>query len=78
MRGIIIAIYTMGMNLIGGTIASVFIGVLNDDVFGPENIRYSVALTAVVFLPICATLFAFLRPVYRRHAIAQAETLEAS
>ena len=78
MRGIIIAIYTMGMNLIGGTIASVFIGVLNDDVFGPENIRYSVALTAVVFLPICATLFAFLRPVYRRHAIAQAEALEAS
>lgn len=73
MRGIIIAIYTMGMNLIGGSIASVFIGILNDDVFGTENIRYSVALTAAVFLPICATLFAFLRPVYRRHAIAQAE-----
>lgn len=72
MRGLMISVYTVVMNLGGGALATVFVGLLSDYVFGTENVRYSISLVSAIFLPICALIFAFLRPVYRRYAAPNA------
>ncbi len=48
-RGRTIAVYYMATSLFGIGVGPVAIGLLNDSVFGPENLRISMALLPVIF-----------------------------
>ncbi len=70
-RGIVVATYVMGMNLTGGSFAGVFVGLLSDNVFGPEHLAKAIATVAAVSLPISILCFVGLRRPY--HAAAKVE-----
>ena len=72
-RGIVVATYVMAMNLTGGSLGGVFIGLLSDNVFGPEHLAKAISLMAAVALPISMLCFAGLRRPY----LAAAKTEEA-
>lgn len=57
--------YMIIMNISGGSAAAIVVGNLSDNVFGPENIRYSFVVVAAVSIPLAAILFGLLRPLYR-------------
>ena len=63
----------MAMNLTGGSLGGVFIGLLTDNLFGPEHLAKAISLMAAVALPISMLCFAGLRRPY----VAAAKTEEA-
>lgn len=65
MRGLVTGIYMVIMNITGGAFAALFVGALSDDVFGPENIRYSMVTLAMLSLPLAMVLFHKARASYR-------------
>ncbi|MFT7461282.1 MAG: MFS family permease, partial [Planctomycetota bacterium] len=65
MQGVMIASYLVLLNITGGSLGAILVGVLSDNWFGADNVRYSVALVAAVWLPVSAVLFMMLKPVYR-------------
>jgi len=75
-RGVIVAMFIMTMNLTGGSFASVVIGSLSDNVFGIENVRYSISLMAAVVVPVSLLCFMALRPAYREAAMREETRLD--
>lgn len=68
-RGTTTSLYVVAMNLTCGAAGPIVVGMLSDRVFGPENIRYSMATVAAIGVPAAAVLFGVLRPHLR--SIAQ-------
>lgn len=76
MRGQIIALYYMCMSMGGLLLGPTSVGLLADYVFGAENLRYAVALPALIFgLPVLALTPKILR-MYSKERL-QVETAEA-
>ncbi len=65
LRGLVTSVFMAAMNVTGGAFGAVIVGALSDQVFGPEQIRYALALNAAVFVPIAAGLFFVARKPYR-------------
>jgi MFS family permease len=65
LRGTMTGFYMILMNVTGGAFGAVAVGLLSDHVFGPENVRYAVAVIGAACMPLAATLFALLRRPYR-------------
>lgn len=66
LRGLMTSVFMAAMNVTGGALGAVIVGVLSDNVFGPEQIRYALSLNAAVFVPLAAVLFFFARKPYRQ------------
>lgn len=56
-RGLAAALYYLLIGLIGMTLGPLSIALLTDHVFGTENLRWSLALIAMICAPIAALLF---------------------
>ena len=69
LRGLMTSVYMAAMNVTGGALGAVLVGLLSDLVFGPEQIRYALSAMAAVFVPIAALLFYLVRPVYRQRLV---------
>ncbi|MEL7029100.1 MAG: hypothetical protein AAGL49_07770, partial [Pseudomonadota bacterium] len=65
-RGLMVSVFMALMNVTGGAFGAVAVGVLSDQVFGPENVRYALSLVAGVTIPLAALLFFAVRKTYRR------------
>ena len=63
-RGVVVAAYVMTMNLTGGSLGGVIVGLLSDNVFGPEHLARAIALMAAVSIPLSILCFAKLRLPY--------------
>lgn len=72
-RGVVVATYVMTMNLTGGSFGGVLVGLLTDNVFGPEHLARAIAVMAAVFLPISILCFAKLRTPYEAAARREEE-----
>lgn len=73
LRGQVTALTLLAVNLIGLGFGSSIIAAFTDFVFGDEqSLRYSIALTGAIFLPIMALMLAKGMPIYR----AEIERLE--
>jgi hypothetical protein len=60
------ALTLLAVNLIGLGLGSSIIAAFTDFVFGDEqSLRYSIALTGAIFLPIMALMLAKGMPIYR-------------
>jgi MFS family permease len=66
LRGQVTALTLLAVNLIGLGLGSSIIAAFTDFVFGDEqSLRYSIALTGAIFLPIMAIMLAKGMPIYR-------------
>jgi len=54
----------MTMNLTGGSFGGVIVGLLSDQVFGPEHLGRAIAVMAAVSIPISILCFVKLRIPY--------------
>jgi len=70
LRGLMTSVFMAAMNVTGGALGAVIVGVLSDNVFGPEKIRYALSLNAAVFVPLAAVLFFVARKPYRQRMAA--------
>ena len=70
MRGLMVSLFLVLMNVSGGAFGAVLIGLLSDYVVGTENLGLAMSIVAGLFLPV-STLFFFMgRAAFREHAIA--------
>jgi MFS family permease len=66
MRGLMTSLFMILMNVTGGAFAPGIVGALSDNVFGPDQIRYAIALMAAISIPLAALFFALSRREYRQ------------
>ncbi len=72
-RGQVVAVYYMAISVAGLMLGPSSVGVMNDFVFGTENLRYSMAVLPVIFgIPTCL-LIPLTMKLYRRELDAQNE-----
>ena len=66
LRGQSVALFLLGVNVIGGGLGPLAIALLTDNVFGDENlIHYSATTLAIVVLPLALAVFHWALPGYR-------------
>ncbi|MDJ0919906.1 MAG: MFS transporter [Henriciella sp.] len=56
LRGLYTGLYLALVNLTGAAFGSVLVGLISDNIFGPERLNYSISLMALLFGPIAAYL----------------------
>jgi MFS family permease len=75
-RGVVVAAYVMTMNLTGGSFGGVIVGLLSDQVFGPEHLAHAIAAMAAISIPVSIVCFANLRTPYMAAAKIEEFRLE--
>lgn len=69
MRGLMVGVFLVLMNITGGAFGAVVMGLLSDHLFGPENLRYAISLVAIVVLPLSTLAFVLGRKPFRKRVI---------
>ena len=69
MRGLMVSVYMVLMNITGGAFGATIVGLLSDHVFGEENLRYAIMTMAAVVLPLSITFFVLGRAAFRKRVI---------